>query len=142
MSVDTSLVDTPGVSVYFDGKPIQDEQEAELLREDERHARELQRAIATELEEFEDDFYSESDEDSGEESQNTTSQLSRNVSHSEAEVSPVFAKLPRHPQTSPLSRARWKSHSIPEGLHENYNQLAPFHHQNGGKRLEEMQNGL
>ena len=41
MSANVSLGDTPGVSAYFDGQPIQDQQEAELRREEERQEKEV-----------------------------------------------------------------------------------------------------
>ncbi|GFO09484.1 hypothetical protein PoB_003598900 [Plakobranchus ocellatus] len=55
MSTNVSLGDTPGVSAYFDGQPIQDQQEAELRREEERQEKELRRLLEAELEDFEDD---------------------------------------------------------------------------------------
>ena len=43
MSANVSLGegDGPGLSAFFDGQPIQDQQEAELRREEERHNNEV-----------------------------------------------------------------------------------------------------
>lgn len=41
MSVNVSLSDTPGVSAYFDGQPIQDQVDEEVRREEERQEKEV-----------------------------------------------------------------------------------------------------
>ncbi|XP_059160386.1 centrosomal protein of 152 kDa-like isoform X2 [Physella acuta] len=135
MSVNISFDDTPMGSIYFDG-PI-DDREEELERERELEAQEIRRALEEELGDFVDDFsYSDESEDENYDSNHP----SRNVSQTEGDTSQFLALPSQQPvPSSPLSNARWKSHSIPEGLHhDGYNYTPAAHRHNGANNIEEL----